>query len=233
MAEESKISLAGKLARIGKEIGVVKKEGRNDQQKYDFIEYSAVAGKIRELFDEYGLIIKPEVIDYEKDEVENKYGSKGYHYILKMKLTIINADDKEDVQEANWLGEAIDYGDKGINKAETSGVKYFLMRLFNISEKGEKEADSENPEMISKTPAPHQPQQQKQHYQGHSDGRLDFDQLKSWLLTMNSEEEVNAAKQKCLEKYPKMSEKQHNAINCIFAERIDQLTETLPKGWVN
>lgn len=93
---KEKLSLAAKLARIGNEIGTVKKGGRNSQQNYDYIEYSVVAGKIRELFDKYGLIIMPEVIDYEKEEVENKYGTKGYHYTLKMKFTLVNADDKED-----------------------------------------------------------------------------------------------------------------------------------------
>ena len=222
-----KMSLAAKLARIGKEIGAIKKDGRNTQQNYDYIEYGVVAGKIRELFDTYGIIIKPEVLDYECDEVENKYGNKGYHYVLKMHFTLINADDKEDIQKANWLGEAIDYGDKGINKAETSGVKYFLMRLFNVSEKGEKEADAASPEPIVRK----QPQQT--HYQGHADGRLDFDSLKSWLEKIDTVEEVKAAKVKCLEKYPKMTEKQRNAVDRIFATRIDYLEnpDGVSSGW--
>ena len=75
--------------------------------------------------------------------------------------------------------------------------------------------------------------QKSQHYQGHADGRLDFDSLKSWLLTMEDVEQVEAAKQKCLEKYPNLSEKQLNAVNRIFAERKDQITEPAPRGWVN
>lgn len=225
------MSLAAKLAKIGKEIGTIKKDGRNTQQNYNYIEYGVVAGKIRELFDTYGIIIKPEVLDYEKEEVQNKFGNKGYHYVLKMHFTLINADDKEDSQSANWLGEAIDYGDKGVNKAETSGVKYFIMRLFNVSEKGEKEADEGSPEMVATKPAPqteHKPQ-----YQGHSDGRLDFDTIKAYLETLHTVEEVEAAKQKCLEKYPKMTEKQRNAVIRIFAERIDQIEypEGVSKGW--
>ena len=221
MAEEAKLSLAAKLARIGKEIGIVKKEGRNTQQNYDFIEYSAVAGRIRELFDEYGLIIKPEVIDYEKEEVENKYGNKGYHYILKMKFTLINADDKEDSREANWLGEAIDYGDKGINKAETSGVKYFLMRLFNISEKGDKEADESSPEVVATKPS-------SQSY-GHSESRLDFDRVKTRLMELQTVEEIEEARKKLDEKFPNITEKQKHAINRIFADRKDQIMYPSPE----
>lgn len=145
MAE--KMSLASKLARIGKEIGAVDKSGRNAQQNYNYIEYGVVAGKIRELFDQYSVIIIPSVDSYQVDEIENKYGNRGYHYTIKMSFTLVNGDDPDDIKTAQWLGEASDYGDKGINKAETSGTKYFLMRLFNVSEKGETEADSETPEI--------------------------------------------------------------------------------------
>lgn len=150
MANNDKMTLAAKLARIGKEIGTVDKSGRNTQQNYNYIEYGVVAGRIRELFDTYGVIIIPSVDDYQVDEITNKYGNRGYHYTLKMSFKLINGDDAEDNTTATWLGESADYGDKGINKAETSGTKYFLMRLFNVSEKGEEEADSKSPE-IEKT----------------------------------------------------------------------------------
>lgn len=155
------MSLAAKIAKIGKEIGTVKKTGKNSQQNYSYIEYAEVAGRIRELFDEYGVIIVPNVDEYSVDVISNSKGGKGYHYNLKMSFTVINADDPEDKIVATWFSESADYGDKGINKAETSGTKYFLMRLFNISEKGEKESDAESPN-ISETqkfdkPAPKKP----------------------------------------------------------------------------
>lgn len=75
--------------------------------------------------------------------------------------------------------------------------------------------------------------QQNQHYQGHADGRLDFDSLKSWLEKIETVEEVKAAKVKCLEKYPKMTEKQRNAVDRIFATRIDYLEnpDGVSSGW--
>ena len=139
------MSLAAKIARIGKEIGKVDKTGQNTKQNYSYIEYAEVAGRIRELFDEYGVIIVPNVDEYSMDVISNVKGGKGYHYNLRMSFTVINADDPDDKIVATWLSESADYGDKGINKAETSGTKYFLMRLFNISEKGEKESDADTP----------------------------------------------------------------------------------------
>ena len=135
--ENEPMSLASKLASIGKEIGAVDKSGKNQQQNYNYIEYGVVAGRIRELFDKYHIIIIPSVDSFSTDQSENKYGNKGYHFVLTMTFELINGDDKEDREVASWTGEASDFGDKGINKAETAGTKYFLMRLFNISEKGD------------------------------------------------------------------------------------------------
>lgn len=76
------------------------------------------------------------------------------------------------------------------------------------------------------------PVQQSQYYQGHADGRLDFDSLKSWLEKMETVAEVEAAKAKCLEKYPKMTDKQRSAVNRIFADRIDNIENPgEPNGW--
>ena len=149
--KENKLSLASKLAAIGKEIGAVDKSGKNAEQNYNYIEYGVVAGRIRELFDKYGVIIVPSVESIDQDEITNKYGRKGYHYIMHMTFMLINGDDPDDREIASWAGEASDYGDKGINKAETAGTKYFLMRLFNVSEKGEEDADKTTPEPMSET----------------------------------------------------------------------------------
>lgn len=152
VSEKKPMTLAQKLAKIGKEIGAVGKSGTNKEQKYTYIEYSVVAGKIRELFDTYSIIIVPKVKSYQVDSVTSKYGSAGYHYVLNMEFNLVNGEDLSDYMTTTWLGESTDFGDKGINKAETSGTKYFLMRLFNISEKGEEEADSVSPEFANSAP---------------------------------------------------------------------------------
>ena len=153
MKETEPKTLAAKLAAIGKEIGAVDKSGHNVQQKYAYIKYSVVAGKIRELFDKYRVIIIPSVESVQQDEVTNKFGSTGYHYVLTMSFLLVNGDDPQDREIASWSGESIDYGDKGINKAETAGTKYFLMRLFNVSEKGDEDNDKTTPdEMVKSRP---------------------------------------------------------------------------------
>lgn len=185
MGETKSPTLAARLAKIGKEIGAVDKSGRNAEQKYNYIEYGVVAGRIRELFDKYGVIILPAVQDYSVDEITSKYGNKGYHYVLKMSFRIYNADDMTDFVETTWTGESADFGDKGINKAETSGTKYFLMRLFNISEKGEEEADEKSPEIGESKPKAKRPNMRDVSYAVDSLSRAKtMDELKVIFATL-------------------------------------------------
>lgn len=144
---EGKLNLAAKIAKISAEIGAISKSGRNSEQGYFFIEYAVVAAEIRAKQEEVGIAIVPQIESYTSDEVRTAKGRAGFHYLLSMTFDVINTDNPEDRMQVKWVGEATDYGDKGVNKAITSAVKYFIMRLYNISEKGEKEADAETPEV--------------------------------------------------------------------------------------
>lgn len=185
--ETTKKSLAAKIAAISKDLGAIKKGGHNGEQHYDFIEYAAVSGKIRELLDKHGVAIIPSVIDYERDDVKSQRGATGYHYTLKMHFVIINADDPQDMIESDWLGESTDWGDKGINKAETAGTKYFYMRTFNISEKSDadNDPDSQNNAASESKPAP-----KKKEFK--SDSRLDFNTIRETCAAIDDIESLEA-----------------------------------------
>jgi|GEM_PF-2738903 len=198
MAEKTS-TLATKLAQIGKEIGAVSKSGRNSSQSYNFIEYAEVAGRIRSLFAEKNIIIAPSVEEIiSSDAIANSRGGRGYHYILKMKFTVINGDDPSDIIERNWLGEAVDFGDKGINKAETSAVKYFIMRLFNISEKGEEEADSKSPELIASSPRV-KISSSARTFKREDAPKIDFDGFRAWVNSITEKKPLR-------EKYAEISD---------------------------
>lgn len=149
------LNIYQKLAAITGEIGVVAKDGKNAEQKYAFIEYAAVAGKLRTLFAKYGVVIVPRIKSQERTEITSKYGAKGFHTLAKLEFQVVNADDPSDHFTVEWESEAADYGDKATNKAATAALKYYEMRQFNISEKGE-DADNVTPELekIEKPAAP-------------------------------------------------------------------------------
>ncbi len=144
------LNLHQKLAMITGDVGAIAKGGTNSEQKYAFIEYAAVAGELRGLFAKYNVLIVPymqKTQHQQRTEVQTKYGNKGEHVLIDFTFVVINADDPTDKFSVSWTGEAIDYGDKATNKAATSALKYYLMRQFNISEKGD-DPDAVSPEAV-------------------------------------------------------------------------------------
>lgn len=213
---ETKKTLAARIAAISKDLGAIQKGGHNREQHYDFIEYAAVSGKIRELLDKHGVAIIPSVTSYERDDVKSKNGATGYHYTLQMHFTAINADDPQDKLEADWMGESTDWGDKGINKAETSGTKYFYMRLFNISEKSDADNDPDATSGSSKESTPAKSQTK-------SGLRIDFSTIRETCDTIDDEESLKAYYEELKSQNPTPS--QLGAINKIISKRKAQLAE--------
>lgn len=141
-----------KIALITGELGSIQKGGRNREQGYDFIEYAAVAGELRKLFAKHGVVIVPRMEPsgkQQREAVSSKAGKRGTYTHINFTYCVVNADDPNDKFTVQWTGEALDYGDKATNKAATSALKYYLMRQFNISEKGE-DPDRESPEADAK-----------------------------------------------------------------------------------
>lgn len=208
------ISLAAKLAQIAEEIGTTAKAGTNKEQGYKYIEYAAVSGKMRSLLAKYHIIIVPTVEDYEKDEISSKSGSAGFHYVVRMRFVAINGDKPDDRIEATWLGESTDYGDKGVNKAETSGTKYFYMRLLNISEKSDEDADSVTPEPMGSV--------SKGGYRSNA-SRIDFDNLRETVSAIDDMKSlVSYYNSLALDG---MSEKQMSIVERIFGDRKKELAK--------
>lgn len=213
---ETKKTLAARIAAISKDLGAIQKGGHNREQNYDFIEYAAVSGKIRELLDKHGVAIIPSVTSYERDDVKSARGATGYHYTLQMHFTAINAEDPQDKLEADWMGESTDWGDKGINKAETSGTKYFYMRLFNISEKGDADND---PDAASGASAESTPAKSKTK----SGLRIDFNSIRETCDAIDDEESLKKYYEELKNQNP--TQAQLGAINKIINKRKAQLAE--------
>jgi hypothetical protein len=136
------MNLWEKLAAITGEVGIIAKDGKNQQQNYSFIEYAAVAGRLRELYAKYHVDFLPDMGERIERPLSN---GKGVNVLIKFRFVFTNADKPDETQEASWEGEASDYGDKVTNKAATAAAKYFQMRKFNISEKGDEDPDSTTP----------------------------------------------------------------------------------------
>ena len=139
MSEYKDLTIYEKLSAIMDEVGKIEKTGKNDTQGYKFIEQAVVMARLRPLFVKYGLVILPQV---KGTNYHDTPSGKMLVAQLDMNFTLVNVDNPADRLEFSWSSEGADNGDKAINKAETAGQKYWLLKLLMISEKDDPDADS-------------------------------------------------------------------------------------------
>ena len=122
----------GEIGHIGKD-----KEAKNFSGKkmYNFRGIDDVYNAINPVFAKYGLFIIPEIINQnreERDRVSDNGQKIGVliYSILTVRFSIY-APDGSYVQ-GTTVGEAMDTGDKSMNKAMSAALKYFLFQTLLI-----------------------------------------------------------------------------------------------------
>jgi hypothetical protein len=94
---------------------------------------------LRILLAKYGVNIYQEPLEFTR---ETFAGTLDHLTRVKYEYEVVNADDPNDkFVRHNW-GEALDWGDKGLNKCSTVAEKVFLLRLFKIATYDDPDAHS-------------------------------------------------------------------------------------------
>ena len=143
-----------KIAAISASLGAIQKDGTYDGGQrggsYKFISHAALMGHLRNELARHNVVIIPEVIEANTEGREKHSTYNGQERVsferrvtVRMLFTVVDGDDPESKFTAQWSGEGIDAGDKGTQKAGTSAEKYFLFKLFKVSDKDD--PDAENP----------------------------------------------------------------------------------------
>ncbi len=133
----------GAIAAIMRETKAITKSSRNLQQGFMFRSIDAVMNELHDLFANNGVFILPEVIDYNVAEKVTGKGSILYYTRAKIRFHFV-ADDASEVCTVN-VGEAMDSGDKGMNKAMSIALKYALMQMLLIPTEEQKDPDETTP----------------------------------------------------------------------------------------
>ena len=137
------LNLYQKLLKITEEVGKIEKTGKNSMQGYSFIEQAQVVAELRPQLAKWGVFIIPETVSRSIERFENKKGTITVHANVVSRYTVVNADKPDERFVSEWDGgEALDTSDKATNKATTASHKYYLMKLFNISDKDDADAET-------------------------------------------------------------------------------------------
>lgn len=125
----------------------IAKNDTNTFDKYKFRGIDAVLNALAPIFAHHGVILAPSVKDRESRAVQTAKGGSMNHTTVTMEFTLY--DEHGDSIAHTFPGEAMDRGDKSINKACTAAYKYFLFEVFCIPVEGAGDADSESHEVTT------------------------------------------------------------------------------------
>lgn len=136
------------LIKANKAIGAIAKNNSNQQQHFMFRGVDDVYNELHPILAECGIVIIPEVVNYEVSERQARNG-----VLLYTRATILHHFTAEDGSHVTTkvVGEAMDSGDKGMNKAMSIALKYALFQLFTIPTKEDKDPDATIYEIVPQT----------------------------------------------------------------------------------
>lgn len=145
------------LIKANKAIGAIAKNNANQQQHFMFRGVDDVYNELHPILAECGIVIIPEVESYEISEKRTKKldsNKQPYESVtLYTRATILHHFTAEDGSHVTTkvVGEAMDSGDKGMNKAMSIALKYALFQLFTIPTKEDKDPDATIYEIVPQT----------------------------------------------------------------------------------
>ena len=115
--------LTPKLLAIRSGMKRLPKRGWNDHHKYKYVRSEDAVGKAQRLLDRYGVLLLP--------EVSGEATHNGTTTLVPMTYTFLDAETGQ-TEAFKWLGAGQDKGDKGVYKAYTGALKFFLIQFFQV-----------------------------------------------------------------------------------------------------
>lgn len=142
--EEKPRTLPEKLCAIMGKMQRLPKNGFNAHFKYPFATNEDVLDYVRPLLAAEGITfaISMDDVNIEGDRV-----------LCRFRMIFSDGSTGE-VAESQWFGQAKDTSDKGVAKAATSAVKYFMLKNFLLSAGDEPEIDTDDHRSTGQAKAP-------------------------------------------------------------------------------
>jgi hypothetical protein len=129
------------ISGVMAEVGAVKKDKVNQQQKFKFRGIDDVMNALHPAMIKNKIFVVPEVLEQVREERQTKSGGNLLFSICKIRYTFFATDGSS--VEAVVIGEGMDSGDKATNKAMAVAFKYACFQVFCIPTEEMKDPDAE------------------------------------------------------------------------------------------
>ena len=133
-----------RIAAILRDTGAIAKAQKNQQQDFMFRGIDDVMNELHEIFARNEVFVLQEVQGFTTEKLPSKSGGTNIFTRATVKFRYVTTDGSS-VETTN-VGEAMDSGDKGMNKAMSIALKYSLLQMFLIPTQEKKDPDFDTPE---------------------------------------------------------------------------------------
>lgn len=141
---ESAGKLGEKLSRLIGKAAYVKKSGYNSFHKYNYATEGDFLALVKPLLDSEKLAVVASQESVTREELEpTTRGRRQWLTTVKMSFKLIDGDSGYS-ETLTAFGTGVDSEDKGLYKAITGCVKYFISKLFLIETGDDPERENEN-----------------------------------------------------------------------------------------
>lgn len=140
MEKKEKELIYSKIPKIMAAIGAVGKNRKNSQQGYTFRGIDDMYNALNKHLAKEGVFASSEILEKSREERETRNGGVLIYSMLTMKFRFF-AEDGSSI-ESITIGEAMDTGDKSMNKAMSVAYKYAMMQLFCIPTNDDKDPEN-------------------------------------------------------------------------------------------
>lgn len=144
---EAKIYKA--ISAVMEDVGAVGKNNTNQMQKYKFRGIDDVMNALHPAMVKNHVFVTPEVLEEKREERQTGKGGLLIYSVVKVKYHFYT-DDGSGV-DAVVIGEAMDSGDKSMNKAMSAAFKYACFQTFCIPTEEMKDSEVDSSESIAKS----------------------------------------------------------------------------------
>ena len=148
------------ISNITEDIGSIAKSRTNQHQNYKFRGIDDVYLALQPLLIKHRIVILPNFLSHKKSEFLSAKGTLTFHHVLEVNYTIQSVEDGSSIS-LNFMGEAMDTGDKGIPKALSVAYKYLVFQLFCIPTTSSDDVENETHEVKHVAPQSTQPADDK------------------------------------------------------------------------